>query len=143
MLASQVVGTVVASAACGADIVALEAARELGLHLVVVLPFESAKFRETSVTDRGGDWGKRFDVLVAGQDVEVIQLAQTGPEDAAYAEATRRIVAEAAKRAPLGDVPLAIVISDGESKSDGDATQDFIDRAEATGMKVCLVLSRR
>src|SRR5687768_3128608 len=50
LLKEQKVDTVVASAACGADIVALEAALELGLELRVILPFEPARFRETSVT---------------------------------------------------------------------------------------------
>jgi hypothetical protein len=54
----------VCAAACGADILALEAAGELGLRRRVVLPFDKATFRNTSVVDRGGDWGARYDRII-------------------------------------------------------------------------------
>src|SRR5664279_2133900 len=57
LLVEYGIGTLVSSAACGADIVALEVAVELGLRLVIVLPFERHRFRATSVTDRGEAWG--------------------------------------------------------------------------------------
>ena len=47
----------VCSAACGADLVALEQAKQLGLRRRIVLPFAPERFRETSVVDRPGDWG--------------------------------------------------------------------------------------
>ena len=47
---------VVCSAACGADILALEIAAQLGLARRVVLPFGREQFRSTSVADRGEDW---------------------------------------------------------------------------------------
>src|SRR5919107_327719 len=59
----------VCSAACGADLLALEAAGALGLRRRVVLPFAPERFRETSVVDRPGDWGPIFD--------GVIEAAQT------------------------------------------------------------------
>src|SRR6267378_3813558 len=50
----------VCSAACGADLVALEQAERLGLRRRIVLPFRRERFRSTSVTDRPGDWGPLF-----------------------------------------------------------------------------------
>ena len=55
----------VCSAACGADLVALEQAKQLGLRRRVVLPFAPERFRETSVVDRPGDWGPLYDQQVA------------------------------------------------------------------------------
>ena len=55
----------VCSAACGADLVALEQAKQLGLRRRIVLPFAPEKFRETSVVDRPGDWGPLYDQQVA------------------------------------------------------------------------------
>src|SRR5689334_16384562 len=55
----------VCSAACGADLVALEEAERLGIRRRIVLPFPPERFRETSVVDRPGDWGSAFDRLVA------------------------------------------------------------------------------
>src|SRR5690242_3473732 len=56
--------TLVCSAACGADLVALDVSGALGMRRRVVLPFDAAKFRETSVTDRPGDWGPLYDRIV-------------------------------------------------------------------------------
>ncbi len=43
------VSTLVCSAACGADLLALEVAGDLGLRRRIVLPFERDRFREISV----------------------------------------------------------------------------------------------
>jgi len=56
------------SAACGADILCLEAARELGCEVHIVLPFPAAEFRRTSVDFARGDWGQRFERAIAAAD---------------------------------------------------------------------------
>jgi hypothetical protein len=56
------------SAACGADILCLEAVRELGGETHVVLPFPAEEFRRTSVEIVAGDWGARFDRLLEHAD---------------------------------------------------------------------------
>jgi hypothetical protein len=56
------------SAACGADILALELVREMGGETHVVLPFPPAEFRRASVDFAGGDWGERFERVLAGAD---------------------------------------------------------------------------
>ncbi len=55
------------SAACGADILCLEATRELGGETHVVLPFPPAEFRRISV-DLAPGWGERFDQALAAAD---------------------------------------------------------------------------
>ena len=55
----------VTSAACGADLLALSSAADLRLRRRVVLPFAPALFRQTSVTDRPGEWGPVFDETTA------------------------------------------------------------------------------
>src|SRR5215471_3104187 len=47
----------VCSAACGADLLGMEVARELGMGVQVILPTARRTFRKTSVVDRPGDWG--------------------------------------------------------------------------------------
>jgi hypothetical protein len=44
---------IVASAACGSDLLALDAASAMGIDTRIVLPFAPEVFRETSVVDRG------------------------------------------------------------------------------------------
>jgi hypothetical protein len=56
------------SAACGADILCLEAVREIGGETHVVLPFPAEEFRRTSVGIAAGDWGARFDRLLEHAD---------------------------------------------------------------------------
>jgi hypothetical protein len=64
-LAARGATRIVVSAACGADLLALEAARAAGLPRRIVLPFDRKTFRTTSVTDRPGDWGRLYDALLA------------------------------------------------------------------------------
>jgi class 3 adenylate cyclase len=56
------------SAACGADILCLESAREMGCETHIVLPFPPAAFRRTSVDFAGADWGERFERELAAAD---------------------------------------------------------------------------
>lgn len=74
----------VSAAACGADILFLEALQRDGKETKVVLPHSIEVFRKVSVTDIGGEaWGARFDnVLKNAQDV--IVLAPHEGEDLAY-----------------------------------------------------------
>ncbi len=62
---AQSAAALVCSAACGADLLALDVAGTLGIRRRVVLPFAAERFRETSVTDRPGDWGSIFDRVIA------------------------------------------------------------------------------
>src|SRR5437762_8363502 len=49
------------SAACGADLMFVEAALEIGAEVNVVLPFDREDFIRTSVAPGGGGWTARFD----------------------------------------------------------------------------------
>jgi hypothetical protein len=68
LLAKERAAALVCSAACGADLVALEEAERLGLKRRVVLPFPPERFRKTSVTDRPGDWASVFDRVIAAAE---------------------------------------------------------------------------
>src|SRR5215470_3541611 len=67
-LKAEKVSALVSAAACGADILALEAAGELGIRRRVVLPYDKITFKHASVLDRPGDWGGRYDRIVAEVD---------------------------------------------------------------------------
>src|ERR1700683_4963453 len=86
----------VSSAACGADLIALSEAGQLGLRRRVILPFERRRFRETSVTDRPGDWGPLYDrVLDEVEAAGDLVILQKGADDEAYAAANHAILDEA------------------------------------------------
>ena len=126
---NMLVGTastgVVCSAACGADILALENAADLGLGRRVVLPFSQDRFRATSVADRGEEWGKRFDAIMAelGKS-DVVELGLDGNEDEAYAATNAKILDEAEKSANDCRV-LAAIIWNGLSRGASDLTEAF------------------
>ncbi|HEU4560241.1 MAG TPA: hypothetical protein VFS20_20495 [Longimicrobium sp.] len=134
-------GTLVSSAACGADLLALEAAGALGMRRVVVLPFEPRRFRAESVTDRPGGterWGPAFDRVLrelADRDLVVLDGDTEGTE--AFAAANERILGEALARASDARVrAVALVVWDGAPRGGGDLTAHFAEAARRRGLAV-------
>ena len=97
MLVATAATTLVSSAACGTDIIALEVAGELGLRRRIILPFPRVLFRETSVVDRGAGWGSRFDKVIEAVDASggVVELAYAKDNPKAY-ESTNNVILDAA-----------------------------------------------
>jgi hypothetical protein len=128
----------VCSAACGADLLALEAAETLGGRRRIFLPFEAARFRETSVVDRPGDWGPIFDRLIhiaeTSRDLVNLHLAET--EDS-YLRTNAAILEESCSLARDLDLPVAAaLIWDGASKGPLDFTGSFDKAARARGLEI-------
>lgn len=131
----------VSSAACGADLLALQAARGLGIRTRIVLPFDPDRFRSTSVVDRPGDWGVLFDQLCnsaqARSDLVILGLPQG---EAAYRAVTERILDEALVLArSLGGQShgiTAIVVWDRASRGPGDLTAEFKALAHTRGFVI-------
>lgn len=136
---------VVASAACGGDLLALQAARALGLRIDVVLPFEPARFREVSVVNRPGDFGPVFDDVCIAAGGRLHVLPGAGEGDAAYAAVNRAVLELAATLAgaadPRADL-LALVVWEGARREEGDLTADLADAARERGIAVGEVLTR-
>jgi tetratricopeptide (TPR) repeat protein len=127
---NMLVGTastgVVSSAACGADILALESAGGLGLSRRVVLPFARDRFRAISVVDRGEEWGQRFDAILTELDKsDIIELSLDGDEDEAYAATNVRILDEAKKLADTDQRVLAAIVWNGLARGASDLTVAF------------------
>ena len=133
----------VCSAACGADILALEAAAELGIPATLVLPFASSIFRETSVTDRPGNWGERFDGLVAAarNRGDLVELRQDPGDESAFAAANDRIIHTASTSATYRH--LAFVVWEGRSRGPDDSTADFLRKALSCGFEKRVVFTTR
>lgn len=117
----------VSSAACGADLIALSEAGHLGIRRRVILPFERKRFRETSVTDRPGEWGPLYDqVLDAVEAAGDLVILQTASDNEAYSSANRAILDEAVTLAKAVHEPItAVVIWDGASRGAHDLTEEF------------------
>lgn len=145
------VSTLVCSAACGADLLALDAAGELGLRRRIVLPFERDRFREISVTDRPGNWGALFDSICNEVEAagDLVILHKSDQDEAAFLAANQAIINEAQSLASstnkhrtgensFEDKILAVIVWDGKARGEGkaDMTAVFMDEARKHGFPV-------
>jgi hypothetical protein len=128
----------VSSAACGADLLALAEAGQRGLRRRIILPFDRERFRETSVTDRPGDWGVLYDrVLDEAEKKGDLLVISVGSENDAYATTNHAIVDEAAAIGErLGKAVIGMLVWDGKSRGSGDLTEEFGAYAKSKGMSI-------
>lgn len=152
LFAEQSATVLVCSGACGADLLALDAASELGMHRRMVLPFDRQQFRETSVTDRApaDAWGALFDrmadELTATHNLLVLEGVGAGQQ--AYEAVNRTILDEALRLAqpPQGseeacrDV-LAVVVWEGATRGAKDLTAALLDEAQRRGLQTTEILT--
>jgi hypothetical protein len=139
LLVEQKAQAVVCSAACGADLLALEAAGALGIRRRIVLPCAPDRFRATSVVDRPGDWGERFDRILdavkATGDLVVLGYAEA--EDAAYLATNRTILEQATSLAEQAQQAVgAAVVWDGVYRGEDDVTAAFLQEAQQLGLVI-------
>lgn len=134
MLISKGSIALVSSAACGADLLALEEAGRLGLRRKIVLPFSRAKFRSTSVIDRPGSWGPLYDKAVeevdAQGDLIVLELGR-----GAYIKTNHTIIEKAIALGIDLKCPVSAVrVWEGKARGAGDLTEEFGRYAKKRGI---------
>ncbi len=136
MFISQGSIALVCSAACGADLLALEEAGRLGLRRRIVLPFSAAKFRLTSVIDRPGDWGSLFDKAIEEADARGdLVVLEPEPEDGAYVKTNHSIIEEAIALGNDLEHPVSAVrVWEGKPRGAGDLTEEFGRYAKKKGV---------
>jgi hypothetical protein len=142
----------VCSAACGADLIALETAQDMGLRTRIILPFSAARFRKASVVDRPRPefWGKIFDRVasVARVHGDLVELDIVESDDA-YSAANAVVIDEARKLAGIKDRGqssgslslIALVVWEGASRGADDYTNKFVELARQAGFRVEQVLT--
>lgn len=135
---------VVASAACGADLLALDAADQLGSRIRIVLPFRPERFKESSVVDRPHPefWGPLFDdLIVRAESRGDLVVLDANDGSSAYAATNRAIIREAALLSNGAPVlrRLAVIAWDGSSRGARDLTQQFASLAEEAGFTLAEV----
>lgn len=129
----------VCAAACGADLIALSVAEELGVRRHILLPSSVADFRAHSVADRPGDWGRLYDRLIFETlgmgDLELLDWKVTGP--AAYLQTNAAILDRASALArDRAEPSAALAVWDGPLSGHTDYTQDFVEAARRRGIPV-------
>jgi hypothetical protein len=148
LLSEKEATALVCSAACGADLVALSVAGDLGIRRCVILPFAREHFRETSVVDRPGEWGSIFDAICdeVSEQGDLVILGCSEADEAAYSAASTAIFDEALRLQTLDkssneQAILAVIVWEGAARGDDDETAAFAREAEARGFVVEEVLT--
>ncbi|WP_184504180.1 hypothetical protein [Sphingomonas endophytica] len=128
----------VCAAACGADLVALDVAENMGIPALIVLPFSRATFRRVSVIDRPGNWGGLYDRLVdaAARRADLITLGLAEDDETAFTVGNARIISEARRAA---EQRLAVAVWEGSSRGEGDATAELLTAGQQQGFQTASV----
>ena len=137
-LSAEKASAIVSAAACGSDILALEAAGELGIRRRVVLPYDKVTFKTTSVTDRNGDWGERYDRILAEVDEKGdLSVDDYDPDEESFFAANHDILDQAEELAEESGEQLSVlVVWNGQARGEEDVTGHFLDEAKQRGLKV-------
>jgi hypothetical protein len=149
LLSEKEATAVVCSAACGADLLALSVAGDLGIRRRVVLPFSRAQFRETSVVDRPGDWGSMFDAICdeVSAHEDLVILGCSKDDEAAYSATTGAILNEALQLQTAGKRKndqsiLAVIVWEGASRGEDDETASCAREAKSRGFATVEIFTK-
>jgi hypothetical protein len=138
------VQSLVCSAGCGADLLALDVAAQLGIRRRVVLPFPVVEFRNASVVDRAGDWAKHYDRALKSVErtEEIVILNRAVDDQKAYADTNRTILDHALFIAgELQSEVMAVAVWDCNPRSGNDMTLNFLTAARGMGLRISEVLT--
>ncbi len=129
----------VSSAACGADLLAIQTAGGLALRRRIILPFDARRFRETSVIDRPGDWGSIYDLAIEDAQArgDVVIVESQGKGDEIFVALNVSILEEAdALARESKDRVLAVLVWDGIRREGIDVTSAFADEARRRSLPI-------
>jgi hypothetical protein len=137
-LKTENVTALVSAAACGSDILGLEAAGELGIRRRVVLPYDKITFKHSSVIDRPGDWGERYDRILAEVDERGDLIVDDYDQDEESFFASNHDILDQAEELAeeTGEQLSAVVVWNGQARGDEDVTGHFLEEAKQRGLKV-------
>jgi len=118
--------SIVCSAACGADLIALEIARSMNLRTRIILPFDVDSFKRISVDDRPGNWEvPYFSAVDYAQKTGDLVIIGLDPKDPSAFSTTNRYLISETLRISGGSRPLAITVWDDKPRGPDDATFEF------------------
>jgi len=127
------------SAACGTDILCLEAMLKLGRETHIILPFPPEEFRQASVDFApGGEWGQRFErVLEAAESITVTSEHRATGSASSYEYANQVLTGMGKLRADvLGTDVVGLAVWDGRPGDGGGGTASAVKLWEARQFRV-------
>jgi hypothetical protein len=134
ILTSQKPVAVVCAAACGADLLLLDVAGKMKVPRYILLPSDLETFRESSVTDRPGNWNELYDKALRSSKVEILNLPD-GQEG--YLETNLRLLDRALDLAKQEHTNVeALVVWNQESRGLDDVTAHFLQQAKLREMHI-------
>jgi hypothetical protein len=121
------------SAACGADLLFIEAALAHGAEVNIVLPFERTDFVRTSVAVGGDEWVRRFDGALAGATRIIMTTEENHLGDDMLFEHAAELVEGLSRlrAAQLETSPAMLCVMDPRSESAIGGTRAAFDRWSA------------
>jgi hypothetical protein len=137
---SKSASVLVCAAACGSDILALETAGDLRIRRRIVLPYDKETFKKSSVIDRPGDWGERYDRIIAEVESrgDLVEFSHEKDKEETYYATNIDILDQAAQIADEmeGMSVSALLVWNGESRGDGDVSGHFLQEVMKRGVQV-------
>jgi hypothetical protein len=124
----------VSSAACGADLLALEVAGGLHIPRCVLLPSSPEQFRKTSVTDRPGDWGTLYDRMLKTSTVELLNLPDS--QEGYLATNLKLLDRAQALARKYHTTAQAVVIWNKQLRGPDDVTGHFLAQAKLRNLAI-------
>jgi tetratricopeptide (TPR) repeat protein len=114
------------AAACGSDLIFLDAARQAGVETHILLPFREEEFIRWSVRSGGEHWVDRFHEALAHAASKTILNEEVVEDPSSAFDFTNRIIAaRAALQATTMDVPLkGLAVWDGKPGDGRGGTAD-------------------
>jgi class 3 adenylate cyclase len=130
-----------ASAACGSDILFLEAVQERGGETVVVLPYAKDLFCQDSVAIvPGSNWSERFDKILASSRVHTVSAHRLALQGISYEYANRVLHGLALTQADQLDSSVVHLSVWDQRPGDGPGgTADTVARWRAQGHQVAVI----
>lgn len=141
--------TVVCAAACGADLLTLQAARARGLRRRIILPYRAEWFLVDSVTDRPGRWKSLYWSLIeeARACEDLVTLDFPRGSDEAFRSANEMIISEtlrlarqASRRKPAAALG-GLIVWEGAPRGPDDVTANLKERLEQAGARIEVALT--
>lgn len=144
----------VSSGACGADLLAMQAATELAIDKTMILPFDAATFRDTSVTDRPGEWGIIYDGFIRDLGVakQLVELNFSVDDPDVFVKTNFHILERAQKIAgktyniyeqqsqPASNL-MALIVWEGTPRDADDNTYHFLLEANKRNFTINEILT--
>jgi len=121
---------VFASAASGADLIALDAALDAGAEVNVVLPFDRDEFVRTSVAPAGAEWTARYERVIARASRVIAAVdGPYGGDDALFSHAARLVEGLAILRArALETRPAMLAVVDPDASGAEGGARESVER---------------